>query len=93
MQQRIGLMKKLFFFLILVFSSITCRAHPMPNSVIALDINPSSIRCELQLPLKELQYAVPFDVTNNTTELFSRHEMELSDYIRSHFSIYKNLLL
>lgn len=62
-------------------------AHPMPNSVIALDIKSKSIHCELQLPLKELQFALPFDVTTNTNHLLNNHGQELSKYILSHFGI------
>lgn len=59
----------------------------MPNSVIALDVHSKSINCELQLPLKELQFAVPFDVTKNTDDLLKNHQHELSKYILSHFNI------
>lgn len=72
------------------FYSIVIFAHPMPNSVIALDVKSNSISCELQLPLKELQFAVPFDVTQNTINLIKNHQQDLSNYILSHFSIQGN---
>jgi HupE / UreJ protein len=79
-------MKKLIF----LFALLSCAAlfaHPMPNSVIALDVRSESITCELQLPLKELQFALPFDVTKNTDDLLKNHQHELSKYILSHFNI------
>ncbi|MEC4048687.1 HupE/UreJ family protein [Flavobacterium sp. SUN046] len=79
-------MKKIISLFVLLFS-ITLLAHPMPNSVIALDVNSKTITCELQLPLKELQFAIPFDVTKNTNDLLKNHQEELSKYILSHFSI------
>lgn len=79
-------MKKLILFFV-ILSSTTLFAHPMPNSVIALDVNSKSINCELQLPLKELQFALPFDVTKNTNDLLKNHQHELSRYIFSHFNI------
>lgn len=79
-------MKKIIlFFAILI--GITALAHPMPNSVIALDVHSKTISCELQLPLKELQFAVPYDVTENTKVVLEKHQEDLSKYIISHFSI------
>ncbi len=62
-------------------------AHPMPNSVLLFDVKSDKIYCELQLPLKELQLAVPFDVTNNLNSLLKNHQAELYHYILQHFSI------
>lgn len=78
--------KKSLLFMLFIFSTIAL-SHPMPSSVIVLDVKSKSIHCELQLPLKELQFAVPFDVTKNTTHLLDNHEQELTKYILSHFSI------
>lgn len=78
---------KRFIILFSLLSSCFALSHPMPSSVIVLDVKSKSIHCELQLPLKELQFAVPFDVTMNTVHLLKNHERELSKYILSHFSI------
>jgi len=79
-------MKKILFLLLFLFS-ITVFAHPMPNTVIALDVHSKKINCELKLPLKELQLVVPFDVTKNTQKLIENHGKYLSKYILSHFTI------
>ena len=81
--------KKTLLFMFFIFSTIAL-SHPMPSSVIVLDVKSKSIHCELQLPLKELQFAVPFDVTMNTVHLLKNHERELSKYILSHLSIQGN---
>ena len=62
-------------------------AHPMPNSVLAFSVNDKNIVCNLQLPLKELQFAVGFDVTNNTENLFKNHYKTIETYIQNHFYI------
>ncbi len=80
-------MKKIFSLFMLFILSNIAFSHPMPSSVMLLDVKSKTIHCELQLPLKELQFAVPFDVTINTTHLLKNHEGELSKYILSHFSI------
>ena len=43
-----------------------------------------AINAELQLPLKELQLAIPEDVTNNTETLVERLGPQLSAYLLAH---------
>ena len=62
-------------------------SHPMPNSVLLFDVKSDKIYCEIQLPLKELQLAIPFDVTNNLNDLLKNHREELYSYVLKHFSI------
>lgn len=85
----LSIMKR-FIILFSLLSTYFGLSHPMPSSVIVFDVKSKSIYCELQLPLKELQFAVPFDVTMNTVHLLKNHERELSKYILSHFSIQGN---
>lgn len=59
-------------------------AHPMPNSVILLNIQKAGIAVELQLPLSELQLAFGNDVDKNTETLVKRLGPELKEYILSH---------
>lgn len=65
-------------------------SHPMPNSVLLFDVKSDKIYCELQLPLKELQLAVPFDVTHNLDNLLKNHQSKLYKYILSHFHVEGN---
>lgn len=79
-------MRKLILPFLIIFTA-NCLAHPMPNSVLLFDVKSDKIYCELQLPLKELQLAVPFDVTNNLNDLLKNHQNELYKYILTHFHI------
>ncbi|MGC4040583.1 MAG: HupE/UreJ family protein [Flavobacterium sp.] len=72
-----------FFLLIFLIG----YSHPMPNSVLLFDVKSDKILCELQLPLKELQPAVPFDVTNDLDGLLKKHQSEIYRYILDHFHI------
>jgi hypothetical protein len=78
---------KSIIFGLVFFYSISLFAHPMPNSVIVIDVQSKIINCQLQLPLKEMQLAVPFDITKNTTNLLKNHQQDIAKYILSHFSI------
>lgn len=80
-------MKKLFSFLFLICPLVFLLAHPMPNTMLLLDVHNKNINCELQLPLKEMQFAVPYDVTKDTDNLLKIHENDLRNYILSHFKI------
>lgn len=82
-------MKKLISLFTFLFS-ISLYAHLMPNSVIALNLHSKTISCEVQLTLNELQFAVPFAVTKNTSDLLKNHQQELEKYIFKHFNIIGN---
>lgn len=81
---------KLMFIGFVLFFYISTFAHPMPNSVIALNVHSKKINCEIQLPLKELQFAVSFNVTKNTNNLIKNHKQEILNYLLSHFNIKNN---
>jgi hypothetical protein len=78
---------KIHIIILLVLSGASMMAHPMPNSVMLLNVGSNAIYCELQLPLKEMQYALPFDVTRNTTNLLRDHQQDLANYIIPHFNV------
>lgn len=80
-------MKKYFYLLLFFIFCIEGFSHPIPNSVMLLDIKNKQVLCEIQMPLKELQLAVPFDVTNNTENLLKNHREDLLEYILKHFHI------
>jgi hypothetical protein len=74
----------LFCFVLSLIPIVKISAHPMPNSVVLLNIHSSTVTVELQLPLNELQLAVPFDVIHNTETLVQRSGLDLSKYIIEH---------
>jgi hypothetical protein len=59
-------------------------AHPMPNSVVLLDIRSDRVNAELQLPLNELELAYGHDVNRSSDQLVERLGPELKKYILAH---------
>ena len=59
----------------------------MPNSVVALRVSETYIYAELQLPLPELQLAVPFDVSSGSALIMKNSREELQAYILNHISL------
>lgn len=70
--------------LALLAGGFRAHAHPMPNSVVLLDLHPGAVGAELQLPLSELQAAFGHDVALNTETLVARLGPELRAYITQH---------
>ncbi len=59
-------------------------AHPMPSSILMMDVARNGIDAELKLPLKELQIAVSQDVTTDPQTLVSRLGPWLTSYLLEH---------
>lgn len=70
--------------LVLIFGSERVAAHPMPNSVVLLDIQPEGVSAELQLPLSELQLAFGHEVALNPETLVKRLGPQLRTYLLQH---------
>lgn len=60
------------------------RAHPMPNSVVLLDIHPRRVDAELQLPIAELQYAFGQLLGAHPETIVQRYGPELRAYLGQH---------
>ena len=59
-------------------------AHPVPSSVVLLDIKSTGVGAELQLPLGELQLAFGHDVALHPETLVARLGPQLRAYIQAH---------
>ena len=59
-------------------------AHPMPNSLVQLDIQASGVGAELQLPLSELQVAFGQALTEDPATLVARLGPQLRAYLLAH---------
>ncbi|WP_080059162.1 HupE/UreJ family protein [Spirosoma aerolatum] len=59
-------------------------AHPMPNSVVLLNVHVNRIDAELQIPLVELQSAWGHAVNDSSVGLVERLGPQLRDYLKSH---------
>lgn len=68
----------------LLLTSAGAISHPMPNSILLMDVRQDGIVAELQLPLGELQLALNRDVTSNSSTLVQRMGAELKSYVLSH---------
>lgn len=66
----------------------TVWAHPMPHSVMMLDVKSDGITAELQWPLKEFQLVFPdTDIDSHPYTLIDRKGQWLDDYLLHHLSI------
>ena len=70
--------------LVLIAVSEQAFAHPMPNSLVLLNLQPDGVTAELQLPLSELQLAFGKDVDKNASTLIERLGPQLAAYICAH---------
>ena len=59
-------------------------AHPMPNSVVVLNVHENNISGQIQLPLAELQSAIGMRVNDHSEGLISRLGDSLRVYLRAH---------
>ena len=79
-----------FFCLLIVCVGICGRlmAHPMPNSVLQLEIKSDGVTAELQWPLKELQYVFPGrNINLSPGTLIGRMGATLDSYLLAHMSV------
>jgi len=71
---------------VLLATSQRALAHPMPSSVVLLDLRATGVAAEVQLPLGELQAALgqQLDVTTNPETLVARVGPALRAYLLAH---------
>lgn len=84
------LYRRLFFlFLIFVLSDIhRVGAHPMPNTIILLDVRSDKVTAEIQLPLNELELAFGNDVNRNSNNLVARLGPQITAYLLKHIQVF-----
>lgn len=77
--------KRKLLVLSLIFSSLQGMGHPMPHSVLSLSVRGNQIFSELKVPVSELQFAVPFDVSGQTAMMLKdERRAQLSQYFLEH---------
>ena len=77
--------KLLLFVFVLQFVGFqNSFAHPMPNSLVVLNIHEKHITGEIQLPLSELQSAIGMGVNDNSNQLIERLGDTLRSYLLKH---------
>ncbi len=77
--------KSLFIFFL--FTSLFALAHPMPNSVVLLNIKEQNIEATLQLPLRELEIAFGKSLDNRAAIVIDSFGQQIKDYIQQHIKI------
>lgn len=79
------------FFLFLIFALADIpkvAAHPMPNTIILLDIKSDKVSAEIQLPLNELELAFGHGVNRNSNNLIKRLGPQITTYLLDHIKIF-----
>ncbi|NBB17775.1 HupE/UreJ family protein [Runella sp. CRIBMP] len=66
------------------FQTLPSFAHPMPNSMVVLNIHEKYISGEIMLPLSELQSAIGMGVNDNSSRLVERLGDSLRIYLTQH---------
>lgn len=77
-------------FLLLISLSLVVEkteAHPMPNSVVLLDVGTKGINAELQLPLTELQLALGKTLLPDPETKVKLYDTEIRKYLLKHLKI------
>ncbi|AUD06108.1 HupE/UreJ family protein [Spirosoma pollinicola] len=59
-------------------------AHQTPSTIVILDVSPTKVAVELQLPLGELELAFGHDVYKNPDNLVARVGPQLAEYLLAH---------
>ena len=82
-------MKKslLLCFLALTFMSGLALAHPMPNTLLLLDIHEKTVQAELQIPLAELGLALKEDLLGDPDTTLATYKASLESYLIEHIKI------
>jgi hypothetical protein len=83
---------RLFIFLA-VFALINLRAtgayaHQSPNTLVFADVNPKTVRLELQMPLTELELAFGNNISQDPENLIKNFGPQLEEYLKAHIHAY-----
>lgn len=63
------------------------NAHPMPSSILNLDIGATAIKAEIQMPLSELQLAMNIDLGESPENQLDNYKNAIKDYLYNHIKI------
>ena len=82
--------KYLFAFIVSIFYLNNVVAHPMPNSLVLLNIYDEKVKIELQLPVQEFELAYGKNLQNINPQFIKDNQADLVNYILLHTKIYSN---
>ena len=75
---------QLGFLLFLTFVWGTALAHPMPSSVLLLDVHEHTVQAESQVPLSELGLALKEDLIGDPNTVLAQYGVQLKTYLKAH---------
>ncbi len=84
-------MKKIISIFVFISSIFFCKnasSHPMPNSLVLLNIQDYRVDLQLQLPVQEFELAYGKNLQNINQQYVDDNKAELINYILSHTKIY-----
>lgn len=82
--------QRLFFFLFsmtILHLSQNAHAHQTPSTIVLMDISPSKVGVELQIPLSELALVFGQNITQNPETLVQNLGPQLKEYLLAHIHI------
>lgn len=82
--RRLRVLKAALFIVHYSVHLLSATAHPMPNSVVLLNVHAYRIDAEVQIPLSELQAAFGHAVNDSSTQLVARMGAQLRAYLMEH---------
>ncbi len=85
--RRLRVLKAALFIVHYTVHLLSATAHPMPNSVVLLNVHAYRIDAEVQIPLSELQAAFGHAVNDSSTQLVARLGPQLRDYLTKHMRL------
>ena len=82
-------MKKNYSFLLSCLATLICMsglalAHPMPSSILLLDIHEGTVQAELQIPLTELGLALKENLLGDSETILNTYGTQLESYLIEH---------
>jgi len=77
-----------FFVFIACLTPFATQAHQTPSTIVLLDVNPSRVGMELQLPLSELELAFGHEVSKDPATVIERLGPQLKEYLKAHIHPY-----
>jgi len=66
------------------------QAHQTPTTIVLLDVSPSRVAAELQLPLSELELSFGHDVFKEPANLVQRVGPQLKEYLMAHIHVFED---
>ncbi|MFT4024447.1 MAG: HupE/UreJ family protein [Flavihumibacter sp.] len=64
-------------------------AHQAPTTIVLVDVSPSTVSLELQLPVPELELAFGNDIGKDPEHLVARFGAQLKEYLLAHIHVYR----